>query len=133
MRNNLLMYPAACSASWKFIHDNKLDASSPSATSPQQDQSQKPEKYSVLLRFLASPDSAGGTGGLLIGSERNSIARAKPSWEQDPTPLAGWSIDEQRVILDTMRKCPPSLRRNPDQRHTVYIRSARHVRRRELT
>ena len=112
------MYRTVCSAHRKLVQDNNLDAGSPSATSPLQDQSPTLKKYSVLLRFLASPDG----GGSAVGSESKSTAHATPSWERDPTPLVGWSIEEQSVLLDMMRKCPPALRRNSDQRHTVYFR-----------
>ena len=108
-----------------MTHDNgrktSPEASSTPDTGPLHDQSPRLEKNAVLLRFLSSPELSGRAE---PGGGNSTTPRGIPSWERDPTPLEGWSVDEQSVLLEMMRKCPQLVRRNPDQRRIVYGRCA---------
>ncbi len=77
---------------------------------------------------MASPDSPSSEGALeLSGGSSTASSRAAsslPAWERDPIPLAGWTAEEQSVLLSTMRKCAPRARRDPEQRRNVYFRCA---------
>ena len=47
-------------------------------------------------------------------------ASLSPSWKQDPVPLPGWSVEDQRKLIDALSKLPETAKRNAENRHTLF-------------
>ncbi len=58
-------------------------------------------------------------------SDHEGKARSVPSWEKDPTPLEGWSVEEQRALLNAINLSPGEFRKGPDHRQIVFSRLIR--------
>jgi hypothetical protein len=63
-------------------------------------------------------------GSNAIGSSSNSKQqigeRDLSTWKKDPVPLEGWSVEEQRALIEAMNNIPRDLRKRSDHRYTIF-------------
>jgi hypothetical protein len=54
-------------------------------------------------------------------SDNEGKARPVPSWEKDPTPLEGWSVEQQRALINAINLSPGEFRKGPDHRQNLFV------------
>ncbi len=58
-------------------------------------------------------------------NEQNSQERKIPSWEKDPSPMEGWSVEEQEALIQAISMSPRDLRHPAEHRQLIFARLIR--------
>ncbi len=56
---------------------------------------------------------------------KEAQARDISSWGKDPSPMQGWSVEEQQSLIHELSKSPRGLRKFPEHRELVFSKLVR--------
>ncbi len=79
-------------------------------------------------RTPRNPKSMLRDNGITTINKQRTEDRGVPILEKDPRPLEGWSVEEQRSLINAIRNTPRDLRKDPKYRQIVYSSLIRPIR-----